>query len=48
MMLADHGEAVSDEQHRNLLRRAAAGGAVTTLRVPLSSLLTDGSGEDAA
>ena len=48
VMLADHGEAVSDEQHRNLLRRAAAGGAVATLRVPLSSLLRDGSGEDAA
>jgi H+/Cl- antiporter ClcA len=47
-MLADHGEAVSDEQHRNLLARAAAGGAVATLQAPLSSLLRDGSGEDAA
>jgi uncharacterized protein len=48
VMLADHGEAVSDEQHRNLLARAAAGGAVATLQAPLSSLLRDGSGEDAA
>jgi uncharacterized protein len=48
VMLADHGEAVTDEQHRNLLRRAAAGGAVATLQVPLSTLMADGSGEDAA
>jgi uncharacterized protein len=49
VMLADHGETVSDEQHRNLLRRAAAGDAVATLEVPVSSLLSDdGSGEDAA
>jgi uncharacterized protein len=49
VMLADHGETVTDEQHRNLLRRAAAGGAVATLQVPVSSLLSDdGSGEDAA
>jgi uncharacterized protein YbaR (Trm112 family) len=49
VMLADQGETVTDEQHRNLLRRAAAGGAVATLQVPLSSLLSDdGSGEDAA
>jgi hypothetical protein len=48
-MLADQGETVTDERHRNLLRRAAAGGAVATLQVPLSSLLSDdGSGEDAA
>jgi len=48
-MLADQGETVTDEQHRNLLRRAAAGGAAATLQVPLSSLLSDdGSGEDAA
>jgi hypothetical protein len=47
-MLADHGEAVTDEQHRNLLGRAAAGGAVATLQVPLSSLLSNDSGEDAA
>ena len=49
VMLADHGETVSEEQHRNLLRRAAAGDAVATLEVPVSSLLSDdGSGEDAA
>jgi hypothetical protein len=47
-MLADQGETVTGEQHRNLLRCAAAGGAVATLQVPLSSLLGDGSREDAA
>jgi hypothetical protein len=47
-MLADQGETVTDEQHRKLLGCAAAGGAVATLQVPLSSLLSDGSGEDAA
>ena len=48
VMLADRGETVTGEQHRNMLRRAAAGGAVATLQVPLSSLLSDGSREDAA
>jgi len=49
VMLADHGETVTDEQHRKLLRHAAAGGALATLAVPVSSLLSDdGSGEDAA
>jgi len=48
VMLADQGETVTDEQHRKLLGCAAAGGAVATLQVPLSSLLGDGSGEDAA
>jgi len=49
VLLADHGETVTDEQHRNLLRRAAAGDAVATLQVPVSSLLSDhGSDEDAA
>ena len=49
VMLADRGETVTAERHRNLLRRAAAGGAVATLRVPVSSLLIDeSSGEDAA
>ena len=49
VMLADQGETATDEQHRNLLRCAAGGGAVATLQVPLSSLLShDGSGEDAA
>jgi hypothetical protein len=48
-MLADQGETVTDEQHRNLLRRAAADGAVATLQVPVASLLSDdGSSEDAA
>jgi uncharacterized protein len=49
VMLADQGETVTGERHRNLLRRAAAGGAVATLQVPVSSLLGDeSSGEDAA
>ena len=49
VMLADRGETVTAERHRNLLRRAAAGAAVATLRVPVSSLLIDeSSGEDAA
>jgi len=49
VMLADRGETVTGEWHRNLLRRAAAGGAVATRQVPVSSLLTgEGSGEDAA
>lgn len=49
VMLADQGEPVAGEQHRNLLRRSAAGGAVATLQVPVSSLLSNGgSGEDAA
>jgi uncharacterized protein YbaR (Trm112 family) len=49
VMLADQGETVTDEQHRTLLRRAAAGGAVATLQVPVSSLLgDDSSGVDAA
>ncbi len=49
VMLADRGETVTAEQHRNLLRRAAAGGAVATLQVAVSSLLIDeSSGEDAA
>jgi len=49
VMLADRGETVTAERHRNLLRRAAACGAVATLQVPVSSLLIDeSSGEDAA
>ena len=49
VMLADRGETVTGEQHRTLLRRAAAGGAVATSQVPVSSLLIDeSSGEDAA
>jgi uncharacterized protein YbaR (Trm112 family) len=48
VMLADHGKTLTDEQHRNLLRRAAAGGAAATLKAPVSSLLGDVSGEDAA
>jgi uncharacterized protein YbaR (Trm112 family)/drug/metabolite transporter (DMT)-like permease len=39
VMLADQGETVSAEQHRYLLRRAAAGGAAATLQVPLRDLL---------
>ncbi len=48
VMLPDQGETVTGERHRNLLRRAAAGGAVATLQVPVSSLLGEQSGEDAA
>jgi uncharacterized protein YbaR (Trm112 family) len=49
VMLADQGETVTGEQHQHLLRRAAAGGAVATLQVPVSTLLSDdGSGEHAA
>jgi hypothetical protein len=48
-MLADQGETVTGERHRNLLRRASAGSAVATRQVPVSSLLSDeSSGEDAA
>jgi uncharacterized protein len=48
IMLADRGETVTGERHRTLLRCAAAGGAVATLQVPVSSLLNDeSSGEDA-
>ena len=39
VMLADQGEMVSAERHRELLRRAAAGDAVATLQVPLRDLL---------
>ena len=38
-MLADRGEMVSAERHRDLLRRGAAGDAVATLQVPLRDLL---------
>jgi len=49
VMLPDRGETVTGERHQNLLRRAAAGGAVATLQVPVSSLLGDENpGEDAA
>jgi uncharacterized protein YbaR (Trm112 family) len=39
VMLADQGETVSDDHHRDLLRRAAAGGALTTLEVALRDVL---------
>jgi uncharacterized protein len=39
VMLADQGETVSDDHHRDLLRRAAAGGALTTLQVALRDVL---------
>jgi uncharacterized protein YbaR (Trm112 family) len=39
VMLADHGETTSDDQHRDLLCRAAAGGALATLQVPLRDVL---------
>jgi len=48
VMLAAHGETVTDEEHRTLLRAAASGGATATLQVPVSSLLSeDSSGEQA-
>ncbi len=39
VMLADQGETVSDAHHRDLLRRAAAGGALTTLQMALRDVL---------
>jgi uncharacterized protein len=39
VMLADQGETVSEDHHRDLLRRAAAGSALTTLQVALHDLL---------
>ena len=55
VMLADQGETVSEDQHRDLLRRAVAGGALTTLEIALHDVLAShladantGSGEDAA
>ena len=48
VMLAAHGETVTDEEHRTLLRAAASGGGTATLQVPVSSLLSDDSpGEQA-
>jgi uncharacterized protein YbaR (Trm112 family)/drug/metabolite transporter (DMT)-like permease len=41
VMLADQGETVGDSQHRDLLRRAAAGGVPATLQVPLRDLLAE-------
>lgn len=41
VMLADQGETVGDSQHRDLLRRAAAGRAPATLQVALQDLLDD-------
>jgi uncharacterized protein YbaR (Trm112 family) len=40
VMLADQGEAATDEQHRNRLRRAAAGAAVATLQVSVCDVLS--------
>jgi uncharacterized protein YbaR (Trm112 family) len=39
VMLADQGETVSDDRHRDLLRQAAADGALTTLQVALPDVL---------
>jgi|HubBroStandDraft_3_1064219.scaffolds.fasta_scaffold70357_2 uncharacterized protein YbaR (Trm112 family) len=39
VMLADQGETVGDDQHRELLRRAAAEDVPTTLQVPLHDVL---------
>lgn len=39
VMLADQAEAATDEEHRDLLRRAAADGAVATLQVPVCDVL---------
>jgi uncharacterized protein YbaR (Trm112 family) len=40
VMLADQGEAATDEQHRNRLRRAAAGAAVATLQASVGDVLS--------
>ena len=55
VMLADQGETVSEDQHRDLLRRAVAGRALTTLEIALHDVLVShladahtSSGEDAA
>jgi uncharacterized protein YbaR (Trm112 family) len=40
VMLADQGEATTDERHRSLLRRAAAGAAVATLQASVHDLLS--------
>ena len=42
VMLADQGETVSDDCHRDLLRRASADGALTTLQVALRDVLAGG------
>jgi len=39
-MLADQGEAATDERHRSLLRRAASGAAVATLEVSVREVLS--------
>ena len=39
VMLADQGETVSEDRHRDLLRRSAAGAARPTLQVPLRDAL---------
>lgn len=41
VLLADHGTTVTEDQHADLLRRAATTDAVTTMRVPLPDLLRD-------
>ena len=55
VMLADQGETVGEDQHRDLLRRAVAGRALTTLEIALHDVLVShladahtSSGEDAA
>ena len=39
VMLAEQGETVSDDRHRDLIRRAAAGDASTTLQTALRDVL---------
>jgi uncharacterized protein YbaR (Trm112 family) len=39
VMLADQGETVREDRHRDLVRRAAAEGAPATLQVPLGEVL---------
>ncbi len=48
VMLADQGETVSDDRHRDLIRQAAADGALTTLQVTLADLLAGYIAEPAA
>jgi uncharacterized protein YbaR (Trm112 family) len=39
VMLADQGEAATDERHRDLLRQAASGAAVATLQASVHDVL---------
>ena len=47
VMLAEQGETVSDDRHRDLIRRAAAGDATTTLQAALRDVLAGVTGAGA-